>query len=336
VTQAEILPGFPDALSAVPPKARDYEGMTLDEAITRSHALVDEVCERYPARHIVALFSGGNDSVVLTHLMRERVTMAALIDTTIRVQQTAGHVRAVTSAWGIELAEPSGPDSYRDLVCGRVRNLGGSRKGEVAWRGFPGPSQHGVFYQRLKERALEELRRQLVAPARRGRAGEVIYLAGMRWAESGRRFRNASEIDPWGAVTWCSPLAHWTDGHLLEYRLRHRCAESHQHAVHRLCTPEALPLNEVTVHLHLSGDCMCGAYAQEGEIFGLELFYPDTAAEIHDIEAEARSCDIPGQWCTWGWGADSERPKPAGRLCSACRHPELDGQQAMFPAEVAQ
>ena len=60
--QIDALPGMPDALSAVPPKARDYEGMTLDEAITRSHALVDEVCERWPAEHLFLLFSGGADS----------------------------------------------------------------------------------------------------------------------------------------------------------------------------------------------------------------------------------------------------------------------------------
>jgi 3'-phosphoadenosine 5'-phosphosulfate sulfotransferase (PAPS reductase)/FAD synthetase len=330
---AQILPGMPDALPRVPPKARGYEGMTLDEAITRTHALLDEACGRWPAEHIVALFSGGNDSTLLFHLLRERVTMAALVNTSIRVPDTARYVRDVTAAWGVELAEPSPPDSYRDLVCGRVRNKTGPNAGEVTWRGFPGPAGHYLMYQRLKERALASLRRSLVGP--RGTSGQVIYLAGMRWSESQRRFRNAEEIDPDGAVVWVSPIVHWTDGHIAEYKERHRCQVAHNHADHMLCTPGSLPLNEVTAHLHMSGDCICGAFAQEGEIYGLELFYPEVAAEIHDIEAEARSCGVPEPRCTWGWGAGRERGS-AGRLCASCRIPQLDGQQELFAApEVA-
>jgi 3'-phosphoadenosine 5'-phosphosulfate sulfotransferase (PAPS reductase)/FAD synthetase len=328
-----ILPGMPDALSKVPPKARDYEGMTLDEAIARTHALLDEVCDRWPAEHIVALFSGGNDSTLLFHLLHERVTMAALVNTTIRVPDTARYVRDVTAAWGVELTEPKAPDTYRDLVCGRVLNKGGPNAGKPALRGFPGPSVHDKMYQRLKERGLRSLRRELVGP--RGKSGQVIYVAGMRWSESQRRFRNASEIDPDGAVTWCSPIVYWTDGHIAEYKERHRCKLPHDHADHMLCEPGSLPFNEVTAHLHMSGDCLCGAYAKEGEIYGLELFYPDVAAELHDIEDEAKSCGVPEQRCKWGWGAGLERPSGAGRLCSACTAPQMEGQRELFPAEPA-
>lgn len=325
--QTDILPGFPDALAKIPPKARDYEGMTLDEAIGRSHDLLDEVLERYPAEHVILLFSGGGDSSVLAHLMRERAAAMALINTGIRVPGTPRYVADVTSAWRVPLLEPEPPDSYRDLVCGRVRNKTGPHAGDVTFQGFPGPAKHHLMYQRLKERALDGLRRSLVGP--RGKAGQVVFLAGMRWAESDPRFRNAEEIDPDGAVTWCSPVVHWTDGHMAEYRARHRCQLDHEHAEHMLCAPGVLPLNEVTVHLHMSGDCLCGAYAREGEIFGLELFYPDVAAEIHDLEAEARACGVPEQRCQWGWGAGVERPSKAGRLCARCVAP-IEGQGDLF------
>jgi hypothetical protein len=276
----------------------------------------------------VILLSGGEDSTVLAHLMRQRATLVTLIDTSIRVPDTARYVGDVAAAWGIELAEPAAPDSYRDLVCGRVRARTGPNAGRVVWSGFPGPAGHFLMYQRLKQRALEALRRTLVGP--RGKPGQVIYLAGMRWSESARRFRNASEIDPAGAITWCSPLVYWTPAHLAEYRDRHRCRQAHQHAPHLLCHPGALPRNEVTVHLHMSGDCLCGAYAQEGEIHGLELFYPDVAAELHDIEADARASGVPEPRCTWGWGATRERPgRPAGRLCARCQPPDT-GQAPLF------
>jgi 3'-phosphoadenosine 5'-phosphosulfate sulfotransferase (PAPS reductase)/FAD synthetase len=211
-----------------------------------------------------------------------------------------------------------------------VQNKTGPNAGKVTWRGFPGPAAHYLMYQRLKERALEALRRSLVGP--RGRSGQIVYLAGMRWSESQRRFRNAEEIEPAGAIVWCSPIVHWTNGHIAEYRERHRCRISHDHADHLLCEPGSLPLNEVTVHLHMSGDCLCGAFAEEGEIHGLELFYPDVAAELHDIEGEARACGIPEPRCTWGWGAGRERAGKAGRLCSTCAVPQLTGQQELFPA----
>ncbi len=41
--------------------------------------------------------------------------------------------------------------------------------------------------------------------------------------------------------------------------------------------------------LHMSGHCLCGAYAQHGEIHGLELLYP--AVEMHNIEAYTGSAD---------------------------------------------
>ena len=146
---------------------------------------------------------------------------------------------------------------------GRVLNKVGANAGKAGVAGIPRPFGHYFMYQRLKERALDNLRRSLVGP--RGKSGQVIYLAGMRWSESQRRFRNAQEIDPDGAVVWVSPIVHWTDGHIAEYRERYRCQEKHEHAPHML-KPDSLPLNEVTVHLHMSGDCLCGAYAKQGEI----------------------------------------------------------------------
>jgi 3'-phosphoadenosine 5'-phosphosulfate sulfotransferase (PAPS reductase)/FAD synthetase len=323
-----LLPGMPDVLAKTPPKALSYAGMTLNQAITRSHQILDEVCEQWSPQFVVLLFSGGNDSTLLSHLLRERVHQVALADTRIRVPGTARYVQACAAAWGMELFQPHGQDTYRDLVCGRV--LPRTGEGRPVWKGFPGPAGHYLMYQRLKERAFEGLRSQLVG--KRGRAGQIVFLDGMRWGESERRWRNADEVDRKGAMVWCSPIVHWTDGHMSEYRERHRCRQAHNHAEHRLCEPGTLPVNEVTVHLHMSGDCLCGAFAQKGEIYGLELFYPDTAAELHDIEAEARSLglDVPAERLTWGWGADRERPRRTGRLCSRCQAPEIDGQGELF------
>lgn len=330
--QRDILPGMPDALSRVPPKAREYEGLTLDEAIAKAHGLVDEALERCRPDHVLLAFSGGEDSVILAHLMQSRADALVHVDTGIAVPDTLRHVEAVSAGWNRDLIVGRPEDKYEDLVLGNVLNKEGPRAGEPALLGFPGPALHGKMYQRLKERALDSVRRGLVARRgrTRGRAGEIVQMAGMRWAESARRFRNASEIDPDGATTWVSPLVWWTDGHMREYRARYRCQLDHDHAPHRLCFPGALPLNEVTEHLHMSGDCLCGAYAREGEIQGVDLFFPATGERIHELETAAlRKGTIPPQRCKWGWGAGLEAPSGAGRMCSSCTAPEFPGQASL-------
>lgn len=327
--QADILPGMPDALAKTPPKAREYMALTLDEAIARAHAIVDETLELYAPEHSLLLYSGGEDSVVLAHLMRKRATAIVHVNTGIGIPETAVHVREVAAAWGIVLRELAPPRSYSDLVLGRVLSTRGANIGRQVWKGFPGPAAHKIMYNRLKERALDKLRFELVGT--RGRTGQIMHMAGMRWGESDRRWRNASEIDPRGSRVWCSPLAWWTDGHMREYRDRYRCQRAHEHAPHMLCTPGALPRNEVTVHLHMSGDCLCGSFAQEGEIFALELFYPDFATRIRDLERQMREDEsVPAERCTWGWGAGRESGTEAGRLCSRCRAPELIPGQDSF------
>ncbi len=176
------------------------------------------------------------------------------------------------------------------------------------------------------------MRRDIVGP--RGKTGQIVYLAGMRWSESDRRFRTAQEIDVDGAVVWCSPIVHWTEGHIREYTERHRCTLDHEHAEHMLCHDGALPLNEVTVHLHMSAECLCGAFAAEGEIAGLEVFYPEHATWLHALEDEAAACGIPREWCTWGWGAGRERPSKVGRLCSSCQ-PPMAGQMLLDTEEAS-
>lgn len=319
--QVDALPGLPDALPGVPPKAREYQALNLDQVIDRAHTLLDEVIATNPAEQILGLFSGGGDSSILAHLMRTRVHAFAHIDTGIAVPATGQYVRAVCQEWDVPLRIARPDDTYGDLVLGKVK---AKTKDRAVWKGFPGPAGHYLMYVRLKERALDNLRRSIVGP--RGKSGQVVFLAGMRWGESDRRFRNAQETDRWGAVTWCSPIVYWTNSHVAEYRSRFMCNEVHEHAPHRLCFPGALPLSEVTEHLHMSGDCLCGAYAKPGELDQVEFFYPEVAARIRALEGKAREAGL--QRCVWGAGkeaADQPAQGAPGPLCSKCG-PEMEGQ----------
>jgi 3'-phosphoadenosine 5'-phosphosulfate sulfotransferase (PAPS reductase)/FAD synthetase len=333
VSQLDIIPGFPDALAVAPPKAREYAALTLDEAIARSHALLDEAAERYEPEKFLLLFSGGSDSSLLAHLVKDRMDCAVHILTSIGIPQTAQYVTAVCAEWTLPVVSAVPPHTYEQLVLGEVRTV---KNGQIAWRGFPGSGAHDVMYQRLKERALDTVRRNLVGP--RGRAGQIAFVAGTRWSESDRRHRNASELDEDGAVIWVSPIVHWTEGHMREYRERFQCQEHHEHARHMLCHPGALPKSEVSINLHMSGDCLCGAYAKPGELSAIELFYPEVAAKIRALEDQVEATDIP--WCRWGAGKDGAGPKDApasapGRLCARCA-PEVVGQIDLFDHWVEQ
>lgn len=328
---------MPDVLAAVPPKAKEYAALTLDQAIERAHAILDTVVAGVtvaktgkaggirkldPPEQVYTLFSGGGDSSILAHLMRERSDALVHVRTGISITETWTYVQAVAADWGAKLHAAHPDVTYQDLVLGRVTvktDKGSRPKGAPLWKGFPGPAAHYLMYQRLKERALERFRRSIVG--RRGRSGQIVYLGGMRWGESDRRFRNAEEYDQWGSVIWCSPIVWWTDSHMAEYRARYLCNDVHDHAFGRLCRPGTLPLSPVSEKLHMSGDCLCGAFAKPGELSEIEFWYPDTAAQIHALMDLAKAEGI--ERCVWGAGKQpGEKPSKVGRICSKCVAPD--------------
>jgi 3'-phosphoadenosine 5'-phosphosulfate sulfotransferase (PAPS reductase)/FAD synthetase len=279
--------------------------------VADAHALLDEAIEREVRQAnrqlggIVVLFSGGNDSTTLAHLFKDRATHMAHANTGIGIEQTREYVRDTVSSWGLPLLEKH-PDpwaTYRLLVLGRVRARSGPNKGKIVYAGgFPGPAMHYMMYQRLKERSLEKVRRDLVEFPMHQR---VIFLAGRRADESDRRkgLRVKDPIERRGSTIWVSPLLNWTKLDLNAYRRVY---------------PD-VPSNEVSDLLHMSGECLCGAFAHTDELDEIETWFPETAREIRELEHEVEAASVaPPQRCRWGWGAGKERPSKVGLMCSSC------------------
>lgn len=271
----------------------------VEELIDEAYTILDLAYQQFIVRDekrlvgICGLFSGGNDSTVLCRLFRPKLTHLIHANTTIGIEDTRRYVRSTAAEWGVPLLEftPSAGDTYRDLVLDR---------------GFPGPGMHYKMFQRLKERGLRKARGFLVTKPRQER---VIFLAGRRRTESERR-ANVPEFEREGSVVWVSPLVNWTKLDMNTYRL----------------LVKDVPRNEVADLLHMSGECLCGAFAKKGELDEIALFYPDVVAEIKGLETEIASRDdIPDYRKVWGWGGDPATLKrsrtkksKSGRLCSSC------------------
>lgn len=187
----------------------------------------------------------------------------------------------------IEKGPPPG-STYRDLVRGRcVARTGPTAGTRIYAGGFPGPGAHPLLFQRLKGRAFEQIRNDLVANPWRER---VVFLAGLRATESDRRNRLAFQapIERTTSIVWCSPLIDWTTLDLNTYRLTH----------------PGVPVNEVSDLIHMSGDCLCGCYAEQNELQMIGDWFPDVRAEIEALKAEVREANprvTNPRTATWGW-----------------------------------
>ena len=270
------------AIETLSPMQRERRVLSLIEDANR---IIDEaLATRLQDHKLMAtciLFSGGNDSTVLAHLFRQRATHAIHCNTTIGIEQTRQFVRDTCKEWGLPLMEEIAPTTYRELVIDQ---------------GFPGPGHHYKMFQRLKERGLMQARRKLVTNPRKER---VLYLAGRRKAESKRR-EGIPEHERRGSIIWASPLANWEKLDLNTYRNMF---------------PD-VPRNEVSDLLHMSGECLCGAFAKPDELEEIRYWFPDVAEEIDALEKEVAAAGHPEEKCKWGYrkGARSK----VGMMCSGC------------------
>ena len=296
----------------------------LDELIGQSRDFLAGAIEEHVTGKgltVAALsvgFSGGNDSTTLTHIFRRDVDFALHANTTIGIEETRDYVRNTCEEWGLSLMERTPPrdiDHYRNLVLTRERGKSGQALG-----GFPGPAMHFKMYQRLKERAIEQVQREVITNSRRER---FILILGRRRNESPRRSK-IKTVDRRGSRLNVSPLVNWTKIDLNTYRLR--CAAEGQ----------PLPRNTASDLIHMSGECLCGSFASPGERQEIAYWFPGPFEQIADLEAAlADRDDIPEHRKAWGWGADpakkraetdylkrfeiQEQEPTSGDMCSSCQ-----------------
>lgn len=285
--------------------------------LTASHRLLDEAIEfakidgLRPGQRlrtvagIVTLFSGGNDSTTLAHIFRNRVTHVGMANTGIGLEKTRQYVRDTATSWGLPILEkhPEPGYGYEDFLFARAFAKTGPNKGTLLYPGgFPGPAAHKIMYQRLKERAFEQMRGELVKHSYQERA---VFIAGRRATESDRRKHLAFRvpIERKGAMVWAAPLINWTKMDLNTYRTMY---------------PD-VPRNEVSDLIHMSGECLCACFAHENELDEISEWFPEFRAYIDDLERRLLASGVaPPERCVWGWGWN-KRGSATGPDACECR-----------------
>ena len=158
--------------------------------------------------------------------------------------------------------------------------------------GFPGPGAHGLFMNYLKGRGVRKFKKA---------HPDGILASGVRYEESDRRLNSTKPVSVWEGVPILAPIYDWTTEQTWAYFNAHGFERS---PAYRL--------------LPVSGDCLCGAFACQGEAAALRLAYPDVAARL-DVLGEEIKDKFPKR-CKWGWGYNQPRKKnkKQSAICVEC------------------
>ena len=286
-------------------------GMFGGDPVAEASAILARAVDDHRPVAVVGLFSGGTDSHCATQLASEVVPLkfVAHINTQTGIRQTLEHVRATCAAKGWALREYTPP---------MIRQFGGRTRlvtpahpdARTAYEaycyhfGMPGPRQHTMVYQRLKDRCVARITREL----KRRRGDRVLFVSGVRRSESKRRMGYDQPVQVEGGRVWVAPLLFWSDADKEGY-MRSR----------------GIVKSEVSRQLCMSGECLCGCYASPGELDEIALFFPEAAAYLRELTRRVRAANPKSR----GWGERpprKEKRKPADQpgqrtiagLCWSC------------------
>jgi 3'-phosphoadenosine 5'-phosphosulfate sulfotransferase (PAPS reductase)/FAD synthetase len=248
-------------------------------------------------QHHVALCSGGTDSIAATHAAMTfgPAEEVVFMDTDTGPDEGRSAIDA-TAEWIGDWCDEHGwpfrvietPDSYADWV---------------AENGYPGPGIHRIAYIKLKDHAIDELRKDV--------DGELHCWTGIRRHESDQRMTVAHEDERGdGRWYWHKPLVEFTDERRDEYL-------------------ETFDLTAAPVveEIGRSADCWCGCFGDRTELIDLE------AAGFEEHADWLRNLDAGGdgreqqQWAGYNWDREdfAEADERQTTLCSSCGAAMPDG-----------
>lgn len=227
--------------------------------------LMNAAIEEHNPVAVFAMFSGGHDSLTATHIAAQhpKFTAAVHINTGIGIEKTRQFVRDTCEREGWPLREYKAED-YGMVYADIVKEYG-----------FPGSDAHKIMYSKLKERGLRACIREAKTKVR----DRVMLVTGVRSQESIRRMGHVKRVSRDGVKVWVAPIHDWSKSECNEY-----------------IDEKKLKRNEVVDLIHMSGECLCGAYAHKGELKEIEMWFPEVAHQIHQLEREVGDAGFPWRW----------------------------------------
>jgi phosphoadenosine phosphosulfate reductase len=224
----------------------------LQTVLEKGKKAIQKAIQEYEPTAYFAGFSGGDDSLVATDFLHRLMPARARtvhINTGIGFRATRDYVRSMCREQGwrleeIRAKEDCGQD-YDEIVRGNEKVPGG----------FPGPAAHqppnSYIYDRLKGRAVCKLHRDWKGQ----RGNKILLVTGIRKDESERRMGYDDTVidqDPaFPGVIWVNPVYYMTAAGRDRY-IRER----------------GLRRNPVTKICGTSGECLCGAFDEDGQALG--------------------------------------------------------------------
>jgi 3'-phosphoadenosine 5'-phosphosulfate sulfotransferase (PAPS reductase)/FAD synthetase len=159
--------------------------------------------------------------------------------------------------------------------------------------GFPGLSKHSWMVSYLKGRGVAQFKKAYP---------KTPLASGVRVAESERRTLNTLPVSKWEGVVVYAPILNWSTAETWEY-VRSKGYER----------PESYS------KLGISGDCLCGSYAQPWERDAIRVHYPEVDTRLRMLEND------PVVRChqrrsVWGWSKSKHRVKKGleAIVCAEC------------------
>lgn len=209
------------------------------EDVTRQ--IVEQAQQQHGVKKFVGLFSGGKDSFVTCHFLSKLGVLDEVLycNTGVAVPENLLYVLSTCKmfGWKLNTVSPKDGEKFEDFV----------RK-----FGFPGQGAHSMVMGYLKWHPMRTW-------ARQHRQEQFAFVSGRRAKESNRRgaiMSKSGTIEHTEKMTFIAPLFHWTDTDIWNYIKDNdlqRC-----------------PVYET---LHISGDCLCGAFSELGEMFIIKVFH---------------------------------------------------------------
>lgn len=260
----------------------------------------DRVCEaqrKYKPVYMSGALSGGGDSIAACIVASVSPGFQSMfhINTGVGLQATEDYVAMVCKARGWEL------EVFHALENTRANGTPDAKDyfTLISRHGFPGPSQHFKMYSNLKER---QIRRWRKAHKKYRSRQTVMLISGARRQESKKR-KDVPLMERRDSIAWVNPLF---DASKLD------CTRIREHY--------GIPKSPVVDLIHMSGECLCGAFGSEEEMRELKLWFKDdpTVQRLAAFDSSERAA---GRW-GWGCGGPPNKRncpvKKSGPMCSAC------------------